>query len=211
MTPPAGSDAGSTDLVDRIGARLDATDAPIRWPDDYGRMLMLVGILLEGHGWDIGCSDGGLICRWLANNHRATALLRDVRDTEEVVLRTATRFGVRDRVTFLCSQMPTKHPPPDMKKLDWVTMCEVLEHLTPRKADAMLDSVLERCRRDAHVIITVPNRFPLAGIVRERWSFEDHRQFFTHESLELWLQRRFRTVRVTDIVDGIWLLAQCRT
>lgn len=207
MTIPRGlSDGGNmaTDLIDRIGARLASPDL---WPDDHARLRAMLTIPLIGRGVDVGCSDGGLLCRWLAAWPDATASALDVRDTQENVRLAADRCGVSARVRFTRGSvwdLPSTEAP-----YDWMTLCEIIEHLPPFEADHLLNAAISVCRLDAKVIITVPSRECVLAD-RERWSFADHKQFFTADSLYAWLYRSFRYVSVERIVDGIWLLAECR-
>ena len=201
------------DLTDKIGEHLAD---PSKYPDDAARVNTLINIPLKGVGLDIGCSDGAVITRWVAKHikdiPRAYAI--DTRDVSWQVMKAAQTQGLTyNELVFVRVTHDDLLPIPptiSQKSFDWVTMTEVLEHMTVIDSEYLLDEVQKRTHVDSQVIITVPNRDYVKDLQRERWSWPDHQQFFDGESLHRMLRRRFRYVNVMEIVEGIWLLAQCR-
>lgn len=180
---------------DQIGARLRE---PEKWPDDVARVEALVKIPLVGRGLDIGCSDGAVIARWLAASPNATCQALDIEERPEW-----EHYRDDVRLSFRASYCFPRNP------FDWITATEVLEHQYPPRARALLENIARHLVPRGHVILTVPNRL-CADPARERWSWPDHKSFYFQPIFQRLLQQYFREVRVQPIVDGIWLLAECR-
>ena len=187
-----------SDFTDRIGERLAE---PEKWPDDVARVERLCTHRVKGPGLDIGSSDGSVICRFLQANPEATVTAVEPRYAcYSKIMEAALKAGVLDRLKWV----PERYG----GEFSWVTATEVLEHLPALKAEQMLDDIARILPLGGKAIITIPNR-NLLDPVRERWSWGDHKSFYTEQSFTSLLTCRFRGVTVGPIVKGIWLEAVC--
>lgn len=199
--------------IDRIGDRLDRPDlVPDELKhliaDDVARVEKILSIPVSGRVLDVGCSDGAITRRIMAQ-WEVEAVGADIRHQAMTPCGFQPwQWDVREPVLrFKGASM--------IGEFDAVYACEVFEHLTDADAQLALTNILAVLKRGGDLIVTVPNRYPhdLYEVgCRSRWAWPDHRSIWTPPKLQMWLTEYFRRARFIPLYpeeryeESIWLI-----
>jgi len=142
---------------------------------------------------DLGCSDGSLGARLMADGHEVVGV--DLQEHE----------GVRDRLTeFVAGDLERGIPDEVGGEFDVILAADVLEHI--RSPEAMLDAMRERLRPGGSVMTSIPNFghwYPRARVALGTFDYDargildrSHMRFFTRRSfLRLLEQKQWEVLR----------------
>lgn len=108
--------------------------------------------------------------------------------------------------------------PVNYGKYDSVCAYEIFEHMAPQDLLPAFQHLYKFIKKDGNFYISVPNRFPADKYEKEkraRWKWDDHRNFFSKISLEIFLSNFFEAVdaypldKNEAVEDSIYLIYKC--
>ncbi len=199
--------------------------AKVMLQDDVRRLELMGGFSYGKKVLEVGSSDGSASVKIATNKEvkeilaidlRASAISEGKAMLKDLQNRGEIKKEVAKKITLKKSAI--EKLPASVGQFDSVCAYEVFEHLAPWDLVPVFLKVYDFIKPQGKFFISVPNRFHHEKYNQEgrsRWSWFDHRNFFSQASLELFLTSFFENVKFYPLYpsekpgDSIYLICEC--